>query len=690
MSQKQLNSLMDVVHKSLRDDIFRDTDSLNEEEYRRLYVDDRDSEESPFVEYSVALAAHRLVVLVGGAGVGKTTFLLHYHLVAQEYCHRFWRVPHIVDTFVEGVSRQRWFLYADLKSSSKISGVSEYCWSAWWSQLRGLVSATRGDDFLTKHSTEILGLHYRLLGLGDIVREMGEEERRREMARLVESPAFCLRVVLRWLSQRSDAPLITLVLDNGDLQSKNIELDLFTFAAQLANVGHDVPEELSLEFTNLVVVLRPETWTRLGATYEVDWGAGCVSISAPSRAKLILARAEALRKRIEQVGLELEQVRSATSMGGPSFPVKNFVPISVTAEIMYHLVLLDYRHLIPDLSRQIVSETSAEIFAGLVGNSTRRLLHATRNVCSNIGVQRMAIAKASTGDSSFGDGDVNRNGVSESLAISTYTFIDALICGPKRRLSKGDGSSIGIVVNVFNLRDQDEICETSELLVGPIALQLVTGMGQQFEKSELVGKLVECGFTQEVSDRTVTRLVENRLLLGVGSANDPDAFVRVETSFVNAHLELLGEAAYLDNVAQTVRTASLRPCDTVGYEDSDFSNRISTTVAFIGLLRESERSFVISAASQSKLFRVSLWSVWCRAVAGYRRRLMGLRESKQIPPSSSVAEIDRLLSSSALVAWASVGGKLLGVEGFGNNQLLKGLRTVPLGRMREYFEAVVE
>ena len=212
--------------------------------------------------------------------------------------------------------------------------------------------------------------------------------------------------------------------------------------------------------------------------------------------------------------------------------------------------------------------------------------------------------------------------------VSSYVLLDAILTGKYEVHHCGEN----VVVNLFYLLP--EVYNERDLLIGPHILYLINAGFRSSQ--EVFNKLQLLGYQGDRIGQALDAL-RSKHFFEPTSSSPPRPFV-VQYDLVAAHLALLHEAAYADNVAMVT---PLPPAVLTGmrltssYKRDDFLKRVATTFQFLMQLQRSELRFCQASALNSgvsherfaeELKALSLPSLFKQMTEAYRERLVSLNE----------------------------------------------------------------
>lgn len=245
-----------------------------------------------------------------------------------------------------------------------------------------------------------------------------------------------------------------------------------------------------------------------------------------------------------------------------------------------------------------------EIYERLCGRSIARSLQLCENVINSKGVL-IALKRG-------------------EMKLGSYTFLDALV---SREIEKITPMNI---TNLFSLNRVEG--SSGHQFILPYGLELLKADYEDEDPEDVVvprrillEKLMGIGFDKELCDLALTRFINARFLRRVAGADE--CFLRSRNTWT-AHLLLLREIAYIDNVAQ--KSSVLKNVTfSNGYDVGNMQRRYDNTAAFIEKLWTSEREWLLSRSETciARLRESSLQSVSVSCALALRARTEGLVNS---------------------------------------------------------------
>jgi hypothetical protein len=663
-----------LVKEILRDDLFGRAEggAFVLESGQQLYTKNRigGPQADPHSEYRKVLedrksngadkeyANHdRLIVLLGNAGTGKTSFLL-YHWLIEEKCD-------VASTSTQinsgkGATGGLVLFYVDLKLH-RYQPIIAF-WKSLWNQLRVWSERQFGVGFFSRAKSRVFDEFLKQEGQFEQYYALVYANREKEAFEILKphltNPEHCVRAVLHYLSCRPAdfENRLIIAIDNGDLNDEAAEKELCLFAISLASFDPDSSFRTGC-IHHVVCALRDETYDVFG-TQDIAYPIRTIRILAPDDDAVLVRRSDALFAAVRDKRLSLDAAVTVRASLRPDYRVWQNLPILATAKLLSSMLRWQLEKL------PLLRVEDRRLLQTLTKGSTRRLMGAFQNLLSNRGVQAESVLDALridevSDDPSSPDFDT-RSGDPEGLrftddlsrsVINRYAFVDGVICGGGDAFGTDQRTS-RIVTNVFEIPGGREISDTSIICL-PVAMQFLLLLATRSEEprsviayDDLLSWLIRFGFPGNLPEQAITELAKARMIIKV--SRGVSALYRISPELISAHLDLLGTAAYIDNMAQGTPSFGVPVSLTTGYNDADFPKRVAQAIDFIEFIRVSESSFLLKDAVYNEWRSNKLWSIWHRVVSGYRDRLSGLCSAGRVPSSVSREDIRRWLATPAL------------------------------------------
>jgi hypothetical protein len=264
------------------------------------------------------------------------------------------------------------------------------------------------------------------------------------------------------------------------------------------------------------------------------------------------------------------------------------------------------------------------IFRLLCGNSMRKAIELSGVVLESPGLYHQAVSER---------------------GVRAYAFLDSLVD------SAFNGSSSGIGANsekyIGNIYISD-VSQTEALLFLPSLVSflvlkklqdpvdLYMFNSRSVDNAELIAQFKQLGFSQLVVEEGLKRACKLGFLKPISNVSGVLVGYNIDESLVAAHDFLIYEAAYVDNVVFALkdRIAAFRDLrKTVGFNPLDLPDRIVNSQSFIEALINSELAFSKKCDNEllDRWARVGVDSVAIRSLARYIDRLNAI--SKRMPAS---------------------------------------------------------
>jgi hypothetical protein len=631
----------------LRDNIVH-RDQAVWEDFPDLYVDSRVGEDDPSVRSTMLQMAEadssdeRLIVVVGPAGGGKTTFLWDWFLRRKEAS-----VPQFaVDSrssgyatklgaqgLVEGESaeelpeseREDIFLcYVDATRVATLGDFKKLVLL----RLRRLIE----DVFVQLFSVPVAARYtaiserYRArtgnsLARGLFVFEEGVEVPLDDDALL----SFCIGCLCYLEEQRPDVR-IWLWLDNCDVVIAELQKACWAVISQWA-LTSEADVGSSLPFVRLVVALRPESFFRSRDETFIALPVRTVRVAAPVLREVLEKRSSQLFLRFSSLGVPVDTVMFNRL---DRSEVYDPVPASSAAE--WHMLVTAARE------ETVKGKKFEAILDLLSAHSPRRAITIRKNLLENAGIRSLMRSSLKRFEG--------------AMRLSAYQLLDAAICGSNDAYIAPTDERLVVLANVFLLEGASRLDRDVALVIIPLMLQYLlfeAGVTGFTEASASKEHSVLAGSVQEYFNVLGPEVLVNEAiewLVQYRFCHRCERSLVIDRAMCFGHLELLRQPAYLDNMAQVLdfddeRYGVFRDIEsaknrsvrwTVGYNFEDFYARMARTVSFLELLKKGDlvvKQLLRKRSSTAQ--RVKLWSVYRRCMAGYRERLVGLLESDSVP-----------------------------------------------------------
>ena len=566
-----------------------------------------------------------VVLVIAGAGVGKTTFL--------QYFFRHFE-PRPAGVPMPPPREHFLLLDCDIRQPEPQAAAMDRAYEMWFAILNEDFKAAHGnidlrdwDDFAIYDDLQ----HWSPLATSAEPRATRIERRLHARDTQNFDPRKLLRAAIRLRRQIAPASRRKLVFLPDNLDQN----DLTCQHALITDVLHLV-QELGPEEAMLALPLRPESRARLAQRrfplpthrpLELELGP-C------DEALLIGSRLGCLRSHVGRSRriVDIDMV--------DEFGDRAFTPIRArqAAEILGDAIRWG-------LEDQIAAnpDPALTVLGKIVSGSARRSKDLRLRVAfSGVAKQKRLMR--------------------QRPHLSPYAFLDAYLSGEEGKLVP---SSTGCaLINLFDTTRSGPHREDAAFaaIVGVHFLFLLRG--GKLETSQIRGDLRAIGHPAPFIEECLATYKECGVVHLIEVEKSGNQEIMVEAELVEAHYRLLEQPAYVDHVAMTTpvdprRAAAMRI--TSGSDPEDFLTRIHTTIQFLQQIREDERRVFGMTHQDSappsresdecrrRLRRLRFCAAWAIMAHHYRLRLEFILEHGKLPPEVDQAEFRRLVEEEEIL-----------------------------------------
>jgi len=366
----------------------------------------------------------------------------------------------------------------------------------------------------------------------------------------------------------------------------------------------------------VIVPLRPETLRQIRRFVGPIAGRETIELGDVDYADFVRRRQIDLEFQITGSGKQIERNRFVREHKTIVFqPISNFLVV----EYLRRILNVQF----PPGSGQIASARplTVEILTKFCNSSLRRLLRVLMRVLISTPLQRAAEQE---------DGH-------EKKGLSHYVFLSGWLVGDRDYFNEEDEDND--VVNLFHAPAIEP--SAYGLLVGVHVAHFLS-KSDILSRSQVLDTFTQIGYQRDEIDKCLDTFLEKGLFKREVLPKSGDYRIYVESDVVEAHLRLVREPAYVDNMALVTPVredfARMRMSHTVPYAIGEFRDRVITTFHFLQQIRDDEilvgtwrndsprhgmkRDDFVNAFNQ-----LNLPSIYKRCAVAYRGRLQGLKES---------------------------------------------------------------
>lgn len=417
---------------------------------------------------------------------------------------------------------------------------------------------------------------------------------------------------------------ISLIFDDLDQQLLNVQESITKLIISWLQIWPKRSPDRACEVKDLniwkvILPLRPETLRALMIFLEPIPDRDIFRIGAVNQEILLKTRARKLENAIRTSGKTVQRNYRVNNSGTI---VYNPLPTFIAAKRMTQMLTFSVEHVISDASSGTTLKPGAatrDFLEDFSNQSIRRFLRLRKRLASSIVIEK-----------------ATEHALRHHLVyFQHYAFMDGLLTGGRDHFEPNDPDND--VVNLYNtIQDQQEQSPYS-FLIGCHTLFLL--LTHNFSAHELGEELSGIGYSlKQVGDCLQTLLARGVLRYTRGPFADQSP-IHKEMNVLNAHLFLLTDSAYTDNMAivtpvDTEFHRDMKP--TVSFNRDEFKSRVKNTLAFLRQIQKDEQAVRMPSASSTlnpttvecNIERLGLPKIYEMVARSYREGLLNLKEMR--------------------------------------------------------------
>lgn len=509
-----------------------------------------------------------LIVIKGKEGGGKSTFIRFYF---DCYLPHY---GHFIKARQDDSSPLGWqeqlkkhiILYADLHQLARFEDARDHIFK----QFRKTIY----DNFPRISVDENYAMWHRLARWNEPARRKAEETspdkdvyRARWVDNHLDNNEEFVKEALWYINSQKNSTedrkyYIIQIFDNMDQLDIDIQKNLLIEILQW--IKHDRCQ------WKVIIPLRPETLRQIVHVVGPIQSNVTIELGNVDYGELLKTRRYELESQIRDSGKQIERDRFVGRLKTIVFqPIPNFLTVEYLQRMLDIQIFKQTSQLSTDISTH---PFSAELLAKFCNGSIRRLLRVLNRIMVSVPIQHAA----------------EQQELHKGKPIPHYTFLNAWLTGKRDFFDENDEEND--IVNLFNVANLEPSAHT--LLIGIHIAHLLLH-GQCSTISKALSLLTQIGYKQDEICECLDYLHKYGFFKRETVDQSGAYRIQVENDIVEAHLRLVEEPAYIDNMALVTPVredfSRLKMSHTVSYSIKDFRERVSTSFHFIHQIRDDER-----------------------------------------------------------------------------------------------------